>query len=107
LAVPARTVAVIHHGGSGTSQSAARAGVPSIVIPFAGDRFFCAERLCRACVTPAAVDGGRPKAEAFASALVFAADARVRNRARLLGEAMRAENGVADAVAALERIVAG
>jgi sterol 3beta-glucosyltransferase len=35
-----RTGAVIHHGGSGTSRSAARAGAPSVVVPFAGDQFF-------------------------------------------------------------------
>ena len=101
-----RTAAVIHHGGSGTSHSAARAGVPSIVTPFAGDQFFWAERLRLAGVAPAAVDGRRPEAEAFSIALDFAAAADVRNRARALGEKMRAEDGVADAVATLERIVA-
>jgi UDP:flavonoid glycosyltransferase YjiC (YdhE family) len=101
-----RTAAVIHHGGSGTSHSAARAGMPSIVTPFAGDQFFWAERLRLAGVAPAAVDGRRPSAEAFASALDFAADAHVRSRARVLGETMRAENGTVDAVVAIERIVA-
>jgi UDP:flavonoid glycosyltransferase YjiC (YdhE family) len=101
-----RTAVVIHHGGSGTSHTAARAGVPSIVTPFAGDQFFWAERLRLAGVAPAAVDGRRPKAEAFASALDFVAAARVRDRARVLGEKMRAENGVVNAVATLERIVA-
>lgn len=100
------TAAVIHRGGSGASHSAARAGAPSIVTPFAGDQFFCAERLRQAGVAPTAVDGRRPKAEAFVRALDSAVDARVRNRARALGEAMRAENGVAYAVTALERIVA-
>jgi len=102
-----RTAAVIHHGGSGTSHSAARAGVPSIVIPFAGDQFFWAERLRLAGVAPAAVHGRQPKVEAFVNALDFAADAQVRNQARVVRETMRAENGVVDAVAALERIVAG
>ena len=74
--------------------------------PFAGDQFFWAERLRLAGVAPAAVDGRRPKAEAFASALDFAAAAQVRNRARVLGETMRAENGVMAAVVALEQIVA-
>lgn len=101
-----RTSAVFHHGGSGTSHSAARAGVPSIVTPFAGDQFFWAERLRLAGVAPAAADGRRPKAEAFASALDFADDARVRNRAQVLGETIRVENGVVDAVVAIERIVA-
>ena len=100
-----RTAAVIHHGGSGTSHSAARAGVPSIVTPFAGDQFFWAERLRLARIAPAAVNGRRPTAEAFAKALDFAAGASVRNRARALGEIMSAENGVAVAVAAIERVV--
>ncbi|WP_369679462.1 glycosyltransferase, partial [Burkholderia ubonensis] len=42
-----RTSMVIHHGGSGTTHSAARAGVPSVVVPFAGDQFFWANRLQR------------------------------------------------------------
>ena len=101
-----RTAAVIHHGGSGTSHSAARAGQPSIVTPFAGDQAFWAERLRLHGVAPAVVHGGHPSAGAFARALDFVAQADVRDRARALGEAMRAENGVADAVTALERIVA-
>jgi len=101
-----RTAAVIHHGGSGTSHSAARAGVPSIVTPFAGDQFFWAERLRRAGVAPVPVDGRRPTGEAFARALDFASTDQVRNCARALGETMRAENGVANAVATLERIMA-
>jgi UDP:flavonoid glycosyltransferase YjiC (YdhE family) len=100
-----RTAAVIHHGGSGTSHAAARAGVPSIVTPFAGDQFFWAERLRLAGVAPAAVDGRRPTAAAFARALDAAAAAEVRSRARALGQAMRAEDGVANAVAVLERVV--
>ena len=101
------TAGVIHHGGSGTSHSAARAGAPSIVIPFAGDQFFWADRLRRAGVAPAAVDGRRPRSEAFARALDFSASEIARNRARALGERLRAEDGVGNAVAALERIVAG
>jgi UDP:flavonoid glycosyltransferase YjiC (YdhE family) len=97
------TAAVTDHGRSGISHSAACAGVSSIVTPFGGDQFFWAERLRLADVAPAAVDGRRPRAEAFTRAL---AAAQVRNRARLLGEAKRAEDGVSDTVAALERITA-
>jgi UDP:flavonoid glycosyltransferase YjiC (YdhE family) len=100
-----RTAAVVHHGGSGTSHSAARAGAPSIVTPFAGDQFFWAERLRLAGVAPPVVDGRRPNAEAFARALAAAAAAPTQKRAKALGERMLTENGVADAVAALERIV--
>jgi UDP:flavonoid glycosyltransferase YjiC (YdhE family) len=102
-----RTAAVIHHGGSGTSHSAARAGVPSIVIPFAGDQFFWAERLRQAGVAPAALDGQRLHAETLRHALDSVGTGPIRNRARAMGGTMRAENGVANAVATLERVVAG
>lgn len=102
----ARTVAVVHHGGSGTSHSAARAGVPSIVTPFAADQFFWAERLRLAGVAAPAVNGRRPMAAAFASALEFVTADEVKSRAQALGEAMREEDGVANAVVELERIVA-
>jgi sterol 3beta-glucosyltransferase len=100
-----RTAAVIHHGGSGTSHSVARAGVPSIVTPFAGDQFFWAERLLLAGVAPSA-DGRRPSSEAYARALDAAAAVPILNRAHGMAEAMRAEDGVANAVATLERIAA-
>jgi sterol 3beta-glucosyltransferase len=100
-----QTAAVIHHGGSGTSHSAARSGVPSIVTPFAGDQPFWAERLRVAGVAAPAIDGRRPKASAFAAALDFVAGSAVRRRAQITGEQMREENGVANAVAILERIV--
>ena len=100
-----RVAAVVHHGGSGTSHSAARAGVPSVVVPFAGDQAFWAERLRLAGVAPAAVDGRRIKADAFARAFEFCDAASTKSRASALGERMRAERGVADAVAAIERIV--
>merc|ERR1719356_1505806 len=34
-----QTVATVHHGGSGTVAAALRAGVPTIVTPFAIDQF--------------------------------------------------------------------
>ena len=79
-----RTSAVIHHGGSGTSHSAARSGVPSIVAPFAGDQFFWAERLRRAGVASAPVSGRRPEPVAFAKALDFAAGASCETAPKLL-----------------------
>mmetsp|Transcript_12865 Transcript_12865/g.16243 ORF Transcript_12865/g.16243 Transcript_12865/m.16243 type:complete len:484 (-) Transcript_12865:64-1515(-) len=36
---------VIHHGGSGTTATAARCGIPQIVIPFAFDQRFWAEKV--------------------------------------------------------------
>lgn len=38
---------IVHHGGIGTTGQALKAGVPQIVIPFLGDQYDNAERLCR------------------------------------------------------------
>ena len=97
---------VVHHGGSGTTHSAARAGVPSVVVPFAGDQFFWAHRLARAGVAPEAVTGSRLEANELSRAMAFADRPEVGAKAHALGEQMRAENGLASAVEAIEKIVA-
>jgi UDP:flavonoid glycosyltransferase YjiC (YdhE family) len=50
-----RVSMVIHHGGAGTSHSAAAAGVPSVVVPFTGDQPFWASRLKWAGIAPESV----------------------------------------------------
>jgi UDP:flavonoid glycosyltransferase YjiC (YdhE family) len=102
----ARMAAVVHHGGSGTAHSAARAGVPSVVVPFAGDQFFWAHQLARAGVAPAAVAGTRLTAQDLARGIAWTDDEAVRSRARELGERMRAEQGLARAVAFIEATLA-
>jgi UDP:flavonoid glycosyltransferase YjiC (YdhE family) len=98
-----RLALVVHHGGAGTSHAAARAGVPSVVVPFAGDQFFWARRMAErgiAVTCPAAgLDGGR---------LVHAVDAAtapaLRGNARQTAQAMAAEDGVRTAV---DRLLGG
>ena len=101
----ARTSLVIHHGGSGTTHSAARAGVPSVVLPFAGDQPFWAERLRRLGVAPEATSGRDVEARSLRSAVDAAGTAQMRCRASVLGEKMRAEDGLASAVAIIESLV--
>ena len=38
-------MAVVHHGGAGTTSMGLRAGVPSIVTPFMGDQPFWGQRV--------------------------------------------------------------
>lgn len=101
-----RVSLVVHHGGAGTTHSATRAGKPSVVVPFAGDQSFWADRLHRLGVAAAAVDGNAPTGAAFARAIDFAAQGATRSRAQELGAAMREEDGLRTAVAALERLAA-
>lgn len=86
---------VIHHGGAGASHAAARAGVPSIVIPFAGDQFFWADRLAKAGVAPRYVEHTRIDAAALAQAISFAERDEVRERAKELASMMSRKTGFA------------
>ncbi|MNV46237.1 4'-demethylrebeccamycin synthase [compost metagenome] len=97
-----RCALIIHHGGSGTTHSACRAGVPSLVMPFAADQFFWADRLHRLGVAPAALSPKRLDAARLASAIAVAERADTRSRAVALGRAMTVEDGVAVGVAAIE-----
>lgn len=98
-----RCALAIHHGGSGTTHSACRAGIPSLVMPFAADQFFWADRLYRLRVAPAPLSPKRLDAATLAAAITFAETDATRARAAALGAAMSREDGVACGVAMIER----
>ncbi|MGA7129554.1 MAG: nucleotide disphospho-sugar-binding domain-containing protein, partial [Chthoniobacterales bacterium] len=97
---PGRKIWLGHsnHGGSGTTHSAARAGVPSIVLPFAADQFFWAEQLRRVGIAPAAASGPKVTAHILSRAVDVAQTAEMRERASAVGATMRTEDGLAKAV---------
>jgi UDP:flavonoid glycosyltransferase YjiC (YdhE family) len=78
-----RVTAVVHHGGAGTTHTAARAGVPQIVVPHILDQFYFARRVEALGVAPPAPRRRRLDATTLAAALrrvleepAFAARAR-------------------------------
>ena len=100
-----KTSIVVHHGGSGTTHSAARAGVPSVVVPFAGDQFFWAHRLQQAGVAADAVSGKHLNADRLARSLAYADTQAVRARAQALGGKMATERGLERALASIDMIM--
>ncbi|WP_027782415.1 MULTISPECIES: glycosyltransferase [Burkholderia] len=98
-----RVAMAIHHGGSGTTHSAARAGIASVVVPFAGDQFFWANRLQRLGVADAPVAGRRVDAAALARAIAFAERGETKARAAQLGARLAQEDELKRAVSAIER----
>jgi sterol 3beta-glucosyltransferase len=101
-----RTSLVIHHGGSGTTHSAARAGVPSVVLPFAADQFFWAEQLRRQGIAPASESGPKITATSLSRAIDAAQTAEMRARASAIGAKMSTEDGLATAVEAVHALLA-
>ena len=93
---------VIHHGGSGTTHSASRAGVPQLVLPMVADQPFWAQRLFRRGVAGPPLSLNRFDRPTLQRAIAIASDAGTVARARALGQAMDTENGVTTAVATLQ-----
>lgn len=98
---------VIHHCGAGTTHTAARAGVPSIPLPVGVDQFFWAGRLAAAGVAAKYVRATNIDAQSIANMIGFAERDEVRARAKALGAAMAEEDGIGDAVRAIEAQIAG
>jgi sterol 3beta-glucosyltransferase len=99
-----QTSMAVHHGGSGTTHSAARAGVPSVIVPFAGDQAFWADRLYQAGAAAKLSSWKALNAESLAESIRFAERDEIRARARTLGERMRTEDGLTTAVSAIEAL---
>ncbi len=98
---------VVHHGGAGTTAAALRAGVPSIVIPGFYDQPFWAQRLADLGVGTQPIAPQQLTAGRLAAAIrVATSDESMRARAAELGQKIRAENGVAEAVTLLNRHLA-
>lgn len=82
-----RCAAIVHHGGSGTTHTAARSGVPQIVLPHVLDQFYFERRLHAVGVAPR----GIPRWKLTTSRLVETVGAVLDNewmaeRASELGE---------------------
>lgn len=102
-----RCAMAIRHGGSGTTHSACRAGIPSVIVPFAGDQFFWNARLRDAGVMAHALKGASITAQGLGAAVAYADSDRARQHAARLGRQMQDEDGCATAVAWVERYARG
>jgi UDP:flavonoid glycosyltransferase YjiC (YdhE family) len=102
-----RCAAAVHYASVGTTAAALRAGIPSVPIPHMTDQFLWARRVHDLGVAAAPIPRRRLTAERLAEAVRAATgDDAMRRRAVVLGEQIRAEDGVARAVEAFERPVA-
>ncbi|HBX82223.1 MAG TPA: glycosyltransferase [Propionibacteriaceae bacterium] len=99
--------AIVHHCGAGTTHTAARSGTPSIPVPLLLDQPFWADRLHRLGIASRPLNRRHPSVAAFADAFAEVDRPEVRARASEIAARMRREDGVAKAVAVIERLVSG
>jgi sterol 3beta-glucosyltransferase len=99
-----RMAAVVHHGGAGTTAAALAAGRPQVVCPFMFDQPYFGRRLSALGVAPRPQPLRELTASGLARAIGDAVSGTAPDRARELGELIRAEDGTGHAVKVLEGV---
>jgi UDP:flavonoid glycosyltransferase YjiC (YdhE family) len=100
-----RVAAIVHHGGSGTTASALRAGVPQVVLPLILDQFHHAHRLHLAGIAPRPVPMEDITAAELGAAIMTALEMPEGPRLAA-AERLRASDGRAEIVRRLESLAA-
>lgn len=96
--------AVVYHGGSGTTAAVCRAGLPSVVVPYFADQLGWGERLHQLGVSPKPIPRKQLTVESLTAAITtVVSNAVMQQEADQLGQRIRSENGVEQAVAIIHQ----
>jgi sterol 3beta-glucosyltransferase len=99
-----RMAAIVHHGGSGTTHTALRAGKPALVVPFYADQPFWGRRLAALGVGVPPIAPKRLTSEQLAASLhTLTRDGDMRRRAEEVGALLRTEDGLGATCALVEQ----
>ncbi|MEV0353340.1 glycosyltransferase [Nonomuraea sp. NPDC050680] len=85
-----RVAAVVHHGGAGTTATAARAGAPQVIVPQVADQPYWAGRVTELGIGTGH-DGPTPTAESLSAALKIALAPETGARAAVVAETVRTD----------------
>ena len=96
---------VVHHGGAGTTHTAATTGVPSMALPVFADQHFWGRRLAASGVGPRPLPLRRLEAHAFAGRLRTLCSGAHDDAATALGRRLRSEDGAGRAAEVLQRVL--
>jgi UDP:flavonoid glycosyltransferase YjiC (YdhE family) len=89
----ARLAAVVHHSGSGTTATAALAGVPQIIVPHILDQCFWGERIYRRGLGPQPIRRSRLTAGRLANAInECVSENRFYSRASEIAQAIKKQD---------------
>jgi sterol 3beta-glucosyltransferase len=99
-----RVAAAVHHGGAGTTAASLRAGIPCVIIPHFMDQPYWGQRVVDLGVGPQFIPRDQLTEERLTSAILEAlGNQSMRQSAVTLGDQIRAEDGVGQAVKVLDR----
>lgn len=95
----AHAAAIVHHGGFGTTAAGLRAGIPAIVVPHIIDQYYWAQRVHELSAGPRPIPRRELAPPKLAEALTQAVtDTGLQAGAARMGERIRAESGLRDAM---------
>jgi UDP:flavonoid glycosyltransferase YjiC (YdhE family) len=98
-----RVAAAVHHGGAGTTAASLRAGVPTVIVPHLGDQPFWGQRVYALGAGPKPISRNKLTASGLADAIRAATtNHHIKRRAEELGEKIRAEYGIGQAIEMIE-----
>mgnify|MGYP001821164330 CR=1 FL=1 len=89
-----RMASVVHHGGAGTTHTAAAAGVPSMAVPYYADQPFWGRRLESAGIGAPPLPRRELDAGQLTERITMLGGEALRSRAAEVGAAMRSERGL-------------
>lgn len=98
-----RSAGLVHHGGFGTTSAGLRAGIPALVIPHLVDQFYWGQRVYELGAGLRPIRRVKLNTTGLAAALQdLAHNDNLRAAASAIGEQIRAESGVDNAVRLIE-----
>lgn len=96
---------IIHHGGAGTTSAGLRAGIPTIVIPFTGDQPFWGNQIFKMGVGVKPILVKNLSVDKLVESIVGAESEVIRKQSQVVGQKIRSERGVDEAVRLIESYV--
>jgi sterol 3beta-glucosyltransferase len=97
-----RCKVIVHHGGAGTTSAGLRAGIPNIVVPFMADQPFWGRRVHAIGAGPRPIPVKKLSTGKLTQAILEADSDACRARARAIGQRIRSEDGIDEAVKRIE-----
>jgi UDP:flavonoid glycosyltransferase YjiC (YdhE family) len=96
---------IIHHGGAGTTSAGLRAGIPNIVVPFTADQPFWGNRVHAVGAGPKPILVKKLSVDKLSHAIFEAETKLIIECAQLIGQRIRSEDGVQNAVKLIEAYI--
>ena len=89
-----KVAGIIHHGGSGTTHTAAKAGIPQFIMPQIVDQYYWGDRIYKMGLGPSPIVPKKVKSTDLVKVFESLTNGRYRNNAIELSEKMKHEDGV-------------